>query len=304
MFHISGKESLASFHHIIEEQYIQKPYKKVNQYLFLKKIGQGAISRVYLAKTLDTDQYFAIKDFPVKADVLRNEVGFLENLSNPHIISMVETIHTEEKSYLVLKWADCGSLDTNNFSQSDIASVYKQILDGYLYLQTHGLAHRDIKPANILIFSDGTAKLTDFGIGHHFESADEIIGTPAYQAPEIVSDEFEINPLKEDVWSFGVSIYESIFGHLPFEGENLFEVAFQANTRELEIDDDIDPNIKEVLRKTLQPNPIERISMTDLVELPWIKNAPNLIQAKLTPRTPPPLDQSREIIEIHAEIGF
>ena len=96
-----------------------------------------------------------------------------------------------------------------------------QIANGLTAAHDAGILHRDIKPANILIQADGAPKITDFGIA----SADvlpsmtgklESLGTPHYMSPEQISAQ-DIDH-RSDIYSLGVSFYEMLSGHPPFQG--------------------------------------------------------------------------------------
>lgn len=98
------------------------------------------------------------------------------------------------------------------------------VADALVILHAHGIVHRDLKPANILI-SSGTAKVSDFGIARFYNASDietidaltstgELVGTPAYMAPELAMDVHSAGP-SADIFSFGVVAYEVLAGTLP-----------------------------------------------------------------------------------------
>jgi hypothetical protein len=88
--------------------------------------------------------------------------------------------------------------------------------------------HRDLKPANVMIGTDGTPKVTDFGLAKRLDAGTArtqtgaIVGTPAYMAPEQVEAKKTVGPLA-DVWALGVILYEMLTGRAPFGGETPLE---------------------------------------------------------------------------------
>jgi serine/threonine-protein kinase 11 len=116
------------------------------------------------------------------------------------------------------------------------------------------------------LFGDGTVKLGDLGIGHSFDSADTVLGTPAYQAPEFFEEgeDIVLDPVREDIWSLGVSIFEAVFGRLPFEGGNVFEIGWSILNTRLEIPESASPALRDLLRRMLERDPAKRISLEEV----------------------------------------
>ncbi|OHS99800.1 CAMK family protein kinase [Tritrichomonas foetus] len=322
-------------------------HKQVNQYIFVKKIGNGSSAKVHLAYDTKNEKYVAIKSpkklghsYPYLAQ-LEREISLIRRFNHPSIIKMYDVLHvlSTNTAYVVLEWADCGSLKSliNKrylFTDNQLSSIFRQVIQGLKYVHSQGIAHEDIKPSNLLLFSDGSCKISDFGIGHNFESADTVIGSPAYQAPEIFDDnddnydldddEYNLNensnralnftshnnspnklscnysqysshdanscyrnycvknesnnfcntldPAKEDVWSLGISLYETKFHTLPYNGENFYEIANAIKTKKLEIPNTASEKLKDVLQNMLQADPRKRISIDDLLKHPFFSN--------------------------------
>lgn len=100
--------------------------------------------------------------------------------------------------------------------------VIKQIVDALEYIHEHRLCHRDIKPENVVVASDGTLKLIDFGfcasLDHH---NNQVLGTKSYMAPEIIQNSFSAyKPTyegdKADIFSLGVTIFALVVQSMPF----------------------------------------------------------------------------------------
>ena len=271
--------------------------KKVNQYLLASKIGHGSSAKVYLAIDNQTNKQYAAKCVHIGHDhqlavSLQREIQTLRTLDHPNILKLYEVLHVPDSNvaYLILEYGDCGSLQTSiekNYiiDERQIANIFYQVVLGLSYLHSQGIVHQDIKPSNILITSSGKVKLSDFGIGHHFESAEEVIGSPAYQAPEFFNDDIaEIDPIKEDIWSLGVTLYETVFKKLPFNGNTIYEIANNIRNNPLILPASISPDLKDLLLKMLTPNPKDRVSLKGILEHPFfITAAPNI---KIPPQIP------------------
>lgn len=285
-----------------------KKMKKINQYLIIQKIGSGVSAKVYLALNTETAQYVAIKTpkkfgsnqhssspsikntqnsycVPYYAQIER-DIALMQRFNeakHPAIIQMHEVLHSVDKhiAYIVFEWADCGSLKSfinkkYQFTDVQLATIFKQILEGLQFVHSQGIAHEDIKPSNLLIFSDGKAKISDFGIGHKFESADTVIGSPAYQAPEVIDDALSeidfLDPSKEDVWSLGVTLFETKFHILPYNGENFYEIAHNIRQKNpLSILNTCSENLRDLILKMLEMNPSKRISVQELLLHPFFE---------------------------------
>lgn len=201
-------------HHVVIEEKRPPRMKKVNQYLMVSKLGTGFSSKVYLALNQDEniyppeenkkcEPYYAAKAIRVherrlnclSSTNLEREINFLRSLDHPNIIKLHSVLYapSTDLAYVIMEWANCGTLQhaiSNNFkfNENTIAPIYIQIALAISYMHSKEIAHRDVKPSNILLFSDGTAKLSDFGISHSFESAESVIGTPSYQSPDLFEE--------------------------------------------------------------------------------------------------------------------
>ncbi|OHS97959.1 CAMK family protein kinase [Tritrichomonas foetus] len=291
--------------------------KKVNQFVLVKKIGSGSTSKVYVAKDTISNHFLACKVFHLSryrhsafVDRLEREIRIMRILNNhSSIISLNDVLYSQENdtAYMFMELADCGSLEKSiqnenylKFSDEDLSSIFKQVVEGLIHLHSLGIVHHDVKPANIMLFSDGSAKLADFDVGHSFESCDDVVGSPAYQAPEIFNDiplnddsddrtdqifesddsaddSYENDPSKEDVWSLGVSLYEAAFGRLPFGGYNMYEVNNEIHmTKNIVFDSYAhrSDDLIDLIRKMLVVDNKSRISMEEVRNHPFFARAP------------------------------
>eukprot|EP00548_Thalassiothrix_antarctica_P009023 CAMPEP_0194152506 /NCGR_PEP_ID=MMETSP0152-20130528/52707_1 /TAXON_ID=1049557 /ORGANISM="Thalassiothrix antarctica, Strain L6-D1" /LENGTH=177 /DNA_ID=CAMNT_0038857067 /DNA_START=434 /DNA_END=963 /DNA_ORIENTATION=+ len=175
---------------------------------------------------------------------------------------------------LVLEYMDRGTLQVfleryAPLSEPAAAAISFQILWGISYLHFGGCLHRDIKPSNILLHSDGSVKLSDFGICTTKERNTTFIGTTKYMALErLRAKEYG---LPADIWSLGLVIIHCITGSFIFDDiESMIDLVVTIE-EELEIllpDTFENPQIKEVVEGCLQINPEKRIPSTMLLYYP------------------------------------
>src|SRR4029079_10827034 len=117
------------------------------------------------------------------------------------------------------------------------------LADALAYVHERGFVHRDVKPANVLSSEDGRVHLADFGIARLVDSAHQtktgdVLGTPAYFAPEQVAGETVGPPT--DIYALGIVLFECLTGRRPYEGTAV-EVAMARVARDPEIPSDLPP---------------------------------------------------------------
>lgn len=265
---------------------------------------------------------------------LEREIRLMKILNHPNIVKLHDVLCAPSKStaYLVIDWAQYGSLQkaiVNNikFDEMGLAAIFLQVIDGISYLHSQGIVHHDIKPSNILLFENGNVKLSDFGAGHNFGSAFTVIGTPAYQAPELLVDDnpfdistdafsssnqtqidllptsdsdqdstfsntnslsssdgfYYLNPAQADVWSLGVTMYETAFGMLPYRGENYYEIVNDISNNPLTIPSNFEYSelFINLLREMLQPDPNQRISLDGIKQHPFFAQYSHNLPSRL-----------------------
>jgi serine/threonine-protein kinase 11 len=272
--------------------------RKIINYLFQKRIGQGAYAKVYLAIDMETQQKYAVKKINTKElarttaglSQLEREIRLMRAFHHPNILKLHEVLYSrnERSVYLVLDYADLGSLgdfvrEGIPISVEGIRSIMKQIVGALSYIHSRGFVHQDVKPGNILLMKDGRALLADFGIGQSFQSSSLVVGTPAFQAPEALADDEDVGyvsigtPETEDVWALGITLYQLMFRQLPFTGENLYEIICNIRTLPLSIPEGTSPEIAELLRAMLVVDPKKRVAMSFLRRYPWISEALDLV---------------------------
>jgi len=219
----------------INRDMIEEPNEKDNTHKGIDEkyefgeivLGKGGFSIVYLGKNKMTNERVAIKCLDKEiiesarlSSALR-EPKILMSLNHPSIVRIYDVYQTSRYFYLILEYVENGSLYKalkryGLFPEDLILYYVKQVLEGLKYLHQHSIMHRDIKSDNILISSELTAKLADFGTAKPEDLGTKltVIGTPYWMAPEII--ELNGGGTKSDIWSLGCTIIELLTGQPPY----------------------------------------------------------------------------------------
>jgi serine/threonine-protein kinase 11 len=291
----------------------------VNQYIKLDRIGRGANSKVFAAFDRDDSNFYAMKCVNLEAiarsrngvSQLEREIKVLQSLSHPNVISLREVLHVKPRDsiYIITSLANCGSLKSvlgsQNLSFSTLRYIFKCLASAIWYLHSQRLIHQDIKPANVLLSSNGSVLLSDFGLCHGFETPSVSFGSPLYNAPESLDPDpgaTENDRTKEDVWSLGVTLYEMLFGVTPFRGRDVYEIIASITEKDLVAPSVCDKSAWELVQGMLQKNPKERFGMKEVMESEFVKNAPEFMDfAFLRTMELPTVDRERPIMEQSGE---
>ena len=211
-----------------------------DRYRIVSRIATGGMADVYEANDLISRRIVSIKVMKEelmsdKENVSRfmNETASAASLNHPNIVHVYGRGTIEGRPYMANEFIRGQTLrDRLNFSGAlsiyDACEVMLQLTSGVDYIHRHGIVHRDLKPDNLFYMSDGTLKISDFGIASPIGTAangDSIQGTIYYCAPEMIMG--APVAISNDIYSMGVIFFELLTGQLPFDGQNLEEVAMK-----------------------------------------------------------------------------
>lgn len=151
------------------------------------------------------------------------------------------------------------------FSHSGDVAVHKQ-----------KIIHRDIKPENLLVSENGLVKISDFGVSHVFNGDDDTLsssaGSPAFLAPELCTAGASASGRAVDVWAAGVTLFCMLVGHVPFMAENVIEIYDAIRRSPLVIPPHVSAQPRHLLTRLLERNPKKRLTISEAMEHPWIRN--------------------------------
>ena len=238
-------------------------WPKLPDYEILTAIGRGGMGVVYKARHLRLNRLVALKRFRISQDRnpgrSRIEAEALSRLQHPNIVQIHEIIEHNGETFLVLELVNGGSLGAKLRGKPqpprETAFLLEAIARAIHYAHGYGIIHRDLKPANILLKDERkkmkeendadpvTAsavsfvlqpfsfipKITDFGVAKRLavDSGEtregDVIGTPAYMAPEQATGKTELIGPATDVYSLGVILYELLTGRVPLQGPTTLE---------------------------------------------------------------------------------
>ncbi|MER7584316.1 serine/threonine-protein kinase [Kitasatospora sp. NPDC097691] len=214
-------------------------------YTHLRELGAGAAGRVVLARHDPTGTPVAIKYLHDAAagPALRTEAQTLARLDSPYVTRLYEYVEGGPHAALVMELVDGVPLRTllkeeGATTPEAALVVLKGSLLGLAAAHAAGLVHRDYKPANVLVATDGTSKLVDFGIAVPRGSDRDVSGTPAYLAPEQWAGA-PASPAA-DVYAATVTFFECVTGERPFTGRTIGALAVQH--QESRIPDELVPD--------------------------------------------------------------
>lgn len=212
-----------------------------NRYKILNPIGSGGMATVYLAQDLFLKRNIAIKiihphkiEDPTYIKRFNREVKIIANLDDTGIVPVYDFGFDRNSPYIVMRYMSGGSLaqkiKNKTLDLPETTKIVLPIAKTLNRLHHAGVIHRDIKPANILLDSDETPYLSDFGIAKvnllSTMTGNMFLGTPHYMSPEQFKSSKEVTE-KSDQYALGIMIYEMWVGTPPFTGDTPFQVMYQ-----------------------------------------------------------------------------
>ncbi len=210
-----------------------------DSYRVTKVLGSGGMAVVYLGVNQLTGQEVAIKMLPpelaayaeVKTRFLE-EARTLAKLEHSNIVHLINFAEDDGRLCLVMQYAEGETLEDEidrmgRLEPTRAVQTCMLTLKGLEHAHDNDVVHRDIKPSNIMVRPDGSVKVTDFGIAKitrdsKLTQTGQTMGTVRYMAPEQVRGK-DIDH-RTDLYALGISLYESLVGEPPFDGESQFEV--------------------------------------------------------------------------------
>lgn len=241
------------------------------------QIGEGAYATVYkaLIESSDTEGQVAVKRVDKIPD-WNTESIILSQLTHMNIISWIGCYETPNYGYIITEYVAGSDLfDTiveyKCLSESLTKSIFIKVLSAVKYLHDNGYAHLDIKPENILVGTDGRIKLVDFGFSKQAfnQPLTKRSGSPEYVSPEIIQGKPYIpNPC--DIWALGVTLYLTLYGSLPFRGNNSMELFTKIIQEEPSYSNKVSMTANSLISGMLAKNPVERLTIDQVMDHPWL----------------------------------
>lgn len=221
-------------------------------------IGVGGMAVVYKAYDCIEDRIVAVKilkeEFISNEEFIsrfKNESKAIAVLNHPNIVKVYDVSFGDLIQYIVMEYVDGITLkqyigQQKSLRWKDAVYLTIQVLRALQHAHDKGIVHRDVKPQNIMLLSDGTIKVTDFGIARfarseHKTMTDKAIGSVHYISPEQARG--ESTDEKADIYSVGVMLYEMLTGQLPFEADSAVSVAIMQLQQDPVLPRDINENI-------------------------------------------------------------
>jgi serine/threonine-protein kinase len=248
------------------------------RYRIERKLGEGGMSVVFLARDLRHDRLVAVKmlrpelSATLGTDRFLREIRIVAGLQHPHILPLHDSGEAAGSVFYVMPFVEGESLrqrlDRNGaLPPAEALRIAREVASALDYAHAHGVIHRDVKPENIML-SGSHAIVADFGIARAVDAAGGptatatgiVVGTPAYMSPEQAAGE----PLdgRSDQYSLACVIYEMLSGAAPFAGTTPRELmarhAIEAVPPLSSVRSDLPANLSIALARALQKHPSVR----------------------------------------------
>jgi predicted Ser/Thr protein kinase len=211
--------------------------EQFGRYRVLRKLGEGGMAAVFLARDPDLDRQVAVKVPFVhpgeEAEVLarfRQAAQAVAQLHHPNICPVYEVGQADGVPYLVMAYVEGQTLAERLQSggalpEAEAVALVRQLALALQEAHERGVIHRDLKPSNVILNARGEPVLIDFGLARRLNQdlrltrARALLGSPSYMAPEQVRGEVGGPEHARDIYSLGVVLYELASGRLPFHDD-------------------------------------------------------------------------------------
>jgi tetratricopeptide (TPR) repeat protein/tRNA A-37 threonylcarbamoyl transferase component Bud32 len=254
--------------------------QQLAHYQIIKKLGAGGMGEVFLAQDTRLDRKVAIKILPAKSSQddharkrLIREAKAAATLDHPNICTIHEVNEEGDHPFIVMQYIEGETLGNkvrnNPLAPAEVVNIGIQAVEALAEAHSHGIIHRDIKPQNVIITPRGQVKVLDFGLAKQLQNEraidkeaktetqlteqGQIMGTVGYMSPEQLRG--GNTDARGDVFSLGVTLYESATGKQAFSGNSKIEISAQVlhvePPKPSQVSPGIPPGLEEVILKAM-----------------------------------------------------
>ncbi|MCL4207255.1 MAG: protein kinase [Pirellulaceae bacterium] len=248
-------------------------------YILESVIAHGGMGVIYRARHRTLDRVVALKMIRLdrlarEADHRRfhNESMTSAHLEHPNIVPILDVGEENGVHYFTMKLLPGGDLQqqAGGFRTDPFAAarLMATVVDAVAYAHSRGVLHRDLKPSNVLLDCDGIPYVTDFGLALRLDDESnltrtgELLGTPAFLAPECLSYDRQPFTVAADVYGLGAVLYFLLTGRPPFAETNLVELLHEIRDREPPaprlLNPRVDRDLEQICLKALEKRPEQR----------------------------------------------
>ena len=239
-----------------------------DKYEILKLIGEGGMSKVYLAMDKRLNKSWAVKEIEKKAKDRNNEIvvqsaiaeaNMIKQLDNPAIVRIVDIIDNGNVIYIIEDFVEGETLeallDADGAQPEELVVEWgKQLCEAfdYLHTRTPPIIYRDMKPANVMLTPEGKLRVIDFGIAREYKEHNlkdtTSLGTRGYAPPEQFGGKTDA---RSDIYSLGVTLFQLVTGRDPCLASTELKPVRQ-------IDPKLSEGIETIIQKCVQHDPANR----------------------------------------------
>ncbi|XP_020254714.1 CBL-interacting protein kinase 32-like [Asparagus officinalis] len=265
-----------------------KVKRRVGDYELGRTIGEGTFAKVKFARNAKTGEAVAIKILDKEkvlkhklVEQIKREIATMKLIKHPNVVRLYEVMGSKTKIFIVLEFVTGGELfdkivNDGRMRENEARKYFQQLINAVDYCHSRGVYHRDLKPENLLLDQFGNLKVSDFGLSALSQQVREdgllhtSCGTPNYVAPEVLNDE-GYHGATADIWSCGVILFVLLAGYLPFEDDNLMILYNKICAADFTFPSWLTFGAKRLITRILDPNPMTRITMSEILEDEWFK---------------------------------
>ena len=228
-------------------------------------IGSGGMANVYKAVMLGRNgpvpagTVVAVKvlrqEYTHDPELVRrfkNESKAISLLNHPNIVKVYDVSVNDQLQYIVMEYVDGMTLREylnergGKLTSRETVHFISQILKALEHAHANGVVHRDIKPQNIMLLDNGQLRMMDFGIARISRAENQLTGGKAMGSVHYISPEQakgDETDFTSDIYSVGVMMYEMLSGHLPFDADDVVEVAIKQISDKPQSLQELAPNV-------------------------------------------------------------
>lgn len=256
--------------------------QRVSNYEIIRRLGQGGMGVVYLARHVTLERDVAIKFLAGQlssnqdyVDRFLREARSAAKLNHPNIISVYDAGSQDDVYYFVMEYVEGQDFarllkQVKRFPELEAIGHVRKAADAMAYAHQAGIIHRDLKPENLILTASSEVKVGDLGLAKEVNADDSsltmsgvVMGTPFYISPEQVRGARDVDH-RTDIYSLGATLYHLVTGVVPYRGSSPAEIMSKHLTEPFPWPQAVNPELSEavcrVMYKMMAKEPGERFA--------------------------------------------